>query len=101
MKSVLRVITAKCALIVLCIAVAGVSNGEDTFDRNRVKQLYDKSKAGNKLTDEEQKYLDHALQELRKPNDKAPDRAAPAPGNANENKEEQKSTGLKPLTEMA
>ena len=38
--------------------------------------------AGGKLTDEEQKYLDRALQELRKPNDKVPDSAKPAPGSA-------------------
>jgi len=104
MKSVLRLIALTCGLIALLVTVAAVCNGEDAIDRNRAKALYDKSKAGIKLTDEEQKYLDRAIQELRKANDRAPDPAPdparPAPEVSNEKREELKSTGFKPLTEM-
>jgi hypothetical protein len=53
-------------LALLMLAVAGLSRGEDKIDVERVKALYEKSKRGDKLTPDEQKYLDRALQELKK-----------------------------------
>ena len=79
-----------CGLLALAVASAGVVKGQDPIDRDRVKELYEKSKRGDRLTPEEQKYLDRALQELKKSNDTKPD----------QKREEQPSTGLKPLTEM-
>jgi hypothetical protein len=81
----------------LAAFVTGVSTSGDAIDRNKIKELYEKSKRGDKLTDEEQKYLDRAIQELKKAQGKKPD---PAKQPAGEKREEQKSTGLKPLTEM-
>ena len=86
-----------CGLLVLVAATCNVSIGQDTIDRNRVKELYEKSKRGDKLTPEEQKYLDRAIQEL-KGKDKKPEPVKPAQGD--EKRKEQPSTGLKPLTEM-
>jgi len=88
-------------MLVLGVFLTGVSMGDDPIDRTRVKELYEKSKAGQKLTEEEQKYLDRALRELRKPNDNKPGPGQPLPGNPAEKRAEQKSTGLKPLTEMS
>jgi hypothetical protein len=94
------VIAAACGLLALILATAGVAKGEDPIDRDRVKELYEKSKRGDRLTPEEQKYLDRALQELKKSNDRKPDSGKPLPTKAGEKREEQPSTGLKPLTEM-
>src|SRR5262245_30360610 len=94
------VITVACGLLALCVVLGSVAMGQETFDRNRVKELYEKSKRGDKLTPEEQKYLDGALQELKKGRDLKPDPAKPNPGNADEKRQEQPSTGLKPLIEM-
>ena len=87
-----RVIAVACGLLALCIFISGFSKGQDAIDRNRVKELYEKSKRGEKLAADEQKYLDRALKELKKSGDKKPPDG--------EKREEQKSTGLKPLTEM-
>jgi hypothetical protein len=97
--TLLRLTVAVCGLLLIC-TVAGLSTGQETIDRNRVKELYEKSKRGDKLTPDEQKYLDRAIQELKKANDNKGDAAKPPPGKADEKREEQKSTGLKPLTEM-
>src|SRR5262249_43544937 len=70
------------------------------FDRNRVKELYEKSRRGDRLTTDEQKYLDTALRELKKPNDRAPGPEKPPPAPGDEKRQEQPSTGLKTLTEM-
>src|SRR6516162_8462968 len=86
-----------CGLLVLVASIDSVSIGQDTIDRARVKELYEKSKRGDKLTPEEQKYLDRAIQEL-KGKDKKPEPVKPAQGD--EKRKEQPSTGLKPLTEM-
>jgi hypothetical protein len=52
------------------------------------------------LTPDEQKYLDRAIRELKKANEKKPAQPAPLPGKTDEKREEQKSTGLIPLSEM-
>jgi hypothetical protein len=86
-RSVSRALLAACALAVLGVALAGAAQGEGPIDLDRVKELYKKSKRGDRLTPEEQKYLDRALRELKNP--KGPDR------------KEQPSTGLIPLNEMS
>jgi hypothetical protein len=87
-RSASRVVAVACALVVLGVCSGPVSKGQDAIDLDRVKELYAKSKRGDKLTPEEQKYLDRTLRELKKGHGKTPDR------------KEQASTGLKPLTEM-
>jgi hypothetical protein len=99
-RRALRVIAFTCGLLVLGVASGSVSQGQDSFDRNRVKELYEKSKRGDKLTPREQKYLDWALQELKKSNAGKRYPGKPLPGRVAEKREEQRSTGLKPLTEM-
>jgi hypothetical protein len=89
-----------CGLLALCILTGGVLLAQDPIDLARVKELYDKSKQGHKLTPEEQKYLDRALEELKKGTLKKQDPAQPGPGKGDEPRKEQPSTGLKPLTEM-
>jgi hypothetical protein len=83
--------TLACGLLVLCFCLGDVSLGQEEIDRDRVKQLYEKSKRGDKLTAEEQKYLDDAFKKLKKADEKK----------AEEKRKEQPSTGLKPLTEMS
>src|SRR5262249_1511739 len=90
-----RVLALACGLLVLSIVIGSVSKGQDAIDRQRVKELYEKSKRGDKLSPEEQKYLDRALQIPKKSKDKKP-----FPVKVDEKREEQPSTGLKPLTEM-
>jgi hypothetical protein len=87
-----RALAVACGLLALCVSLSGVSKGQDTIDRDRVKELFEKSQRGDKLTAEEQKYLDRALQGLKKAREERP-----AP---DEKRQEQPSTGLKPLTEM-
>jgi hypothetical protein len=79
--------------------MSSVSNGQDTIDRDRVKELYEKSRRGDKLTPEEQKYFDRAIQELKKARDEKPGPAKTDSGKPDEKRQEQPSTGLKPLTE--
>jgi hypothetical protein len=95
-----RVIAVACGLLALCVSISSVSKGQEPIDRNRVRELYEKSKRGDKLTPEEQKYLDGALQELKKAHDQKPDPVKPNPGKTDEKRQEQPSTGLRPLTEM-
>jgi hypothetical protein len=95
-RGVLRTIAVAGGLF-LCVSLWSGARGEEPLNRERVKELYEKSKRGDKLTPEEQKYLDRAIQELKK--DKKPDPVPPLPKPA-EKREELKSTGLKPLTEM-
>jgi len=90
-----RVFAFVCCLVILSVAVSSISNGQDAIDRQRVKELYEKSRRGDKLSPEEQKYLDRALQILKKSKDKKP-----IPTKGDEKRKEQPSTGLKPLTEM-
>jgi hypothetical protein len=99
-RSGLRLQALVCGLLAVSVALAGVSRGEEPIDRARVKELYEKSKKGDKLTPDEQKYLDRAIQEFKKSKDKRPEPPGPIPGKADEKREEQKSTGLVPLTEM-
>jgi hypothetical protein len=75
--------------------------GQDAIDRNRVKELYEKSKRGEKLTPEEQKYLDRAIRILKKRQNKKPGPVKPNPGKTDRQRQERPSTGLKPLTEMS
>jgi hypothetical protein len=91
-RSVFEVVAVACGVLVLFGATAGLSEGEGPVDRDRAKELYEKSKRGDKLTPEEQKYLGRALRELKKPN--------PTRRKAGEKREERQSTGLVPLTEM-
>jgi hypothetical protein len=87
-RSFARIIAFACVmLVVLGVFIAETSRGKDPIDIERVKELYKKSKRGDKLTPEEQKYLDRALKQLKE-------------GKADEKRKEQPSTGLKPLTEM-
>jgi hypothetical protein len=97
-RPALKILAITCGLLALSVSLSNVSKGQESFDRNRVKELYEKSRRGEKLTLEEQKYLDRALQLLKKPSDKKPDLEKPLP--ADEKRKEQPSTGLKPLTEM-
>jgi hypothetical protein len=99
-RTALRLGASACGLLLLCVFSAGVATGDEPIDRQRVKELYEKSKRGDKLTPEEQQYLDRALKELKKPSDQKPGPEKPTPDKADEKREEQKSTGLKPLTEM-
>jgi hypothetical protein len=96
----LRFLTLACGLLVLGVSFGSVSKGQDAIDRDRVRELYEKSKRGDKLTPEEQKYLDRAIQELKKANDRKPDPGKALSAQAEEKRMEQRSTGLKPLTEM-
>jgi hypothetical protein len=95
----LKTIATATGLLLLCISLVSNSLGQDPIDRERVKMLYEKSKRGEKLTPEEQKYLDRAIQELRKSNDPKPD-PGKQPITGGEKRQELSSTGLKPLTEM-
>ena len=97
---VVRHIVIGCGLLLLFAAVSSVSTGQDSFDRSKVKELYEKSKRGDKLTAEEQKYLDRAIRELKKSNDTKSNASKPVPPGSDEKRQEQRSTGLKPLTEM-
>lgn len=99
-RRTLRVVAATCALLVLVVSIGSVALGQDAIDRNKVKELYEKSKRGDKLTPDEQQYLDGALGELKKPSDTKPEPGKPLPPKGDEKREEQRSTGLKPLTEM-
>jgi hypothetical protein len=81
----------------LGVAIGSVLNAQDGIDRQRVKELYEKSRRGDKLSPEEQKYLDRALQILKKSKDKKPFQVKE---DANAKWKEQPSTGLKPLSEM-
>jgi len=96
----MRVFAVASGLLALCVFIGSVVNGQEKFDRDRVKELYEKSKRGDKLTAEEKKYLDRAIRELKKGADKKPEPAKPNPGKTDEKRQEQPSTGLKPLTEM-
>jgi hypothetical protein len=93
-----RALAAACGLLVLTVSLACVSKAEGPIDLKRVKALYEKSRRGDRLTPEEQKYLDRALKQLK--DAKKPDRPRPLPRKEIEKRKEQKSTGLKPLTEM-
>jgi hypothetical protein len=95
-----RVIAVACGLLALCVSLSSVSKGQDTIDRNRVKELYEKSRRGDKLTPEEQQFLDRAIQEFKKAHDHKPGPVKPNSGKTDEKRQEQPSTGLKPLTEM-
>ena len=99
-RSLMRFIVISCGLLALTILIVGASKGDEPIDKNRVKELYQKSKKGEKLTLEEQKYLEHAIQELKKGAETKPESPSAIPGESDEKRQEQKSTGLKPLTEM-
>jgi hypothetical protein len=79
------IIAVACGLLVLCVSISSVVKAQEAIDRDRVKQLYEKARRGEKLTRDEQQYLDRALKNLRKSNGK---------------RQELRSTGLKPLSEM-
>ena len=98
-RPISKPIATGCALLLLCITLANVSLGQDGIDRERVKQLYEKSKRGEKLTPDEQKYLDRAIQELKKSNDPKSD-TGKQQTTGGEKRQELSSTGLKPLNEM-
>jgi len=111
-KRGLRVIAVACGLLIFVGAIGSLSKGQDSIDRNRVKELYEKSKRGDRLTPEEQKYLDRVLQDL-KAKGKPPTDSPSAAGKWEktiyvgpvkqllEERKEQKSIGYKPLTEMS
>jgi hypothetical protein len=94
-------VAVTCGLLALCVSISSVSVAQDAIDRNRVKELYEKSKRGDKLTPEEQKYLDRAVQKLKKPANNKPNSVKLNAGKTEEKRQEQASTGLKPLTEMS
>jgi hypothetical protein len=109
----LRVITGACGLLILVGVIGSLSNGQDPIDRNRVKELYEKSKRGDKLTPDEQKYLDRALQDLKAKGNTPKDSPSAVAENWQktiyvgpvkqllEERKEQTSIGYKPLTEMS
>jgi hypothetical protein len=69
---------------------------EERIDFEKARQLLQKAKAGEKLTDEEQQYLDKAKAARRAQTGKA----RPAGGNQGRAIFNKETTGLKPLTEM-
>ena len=109
----LTVIAVVCVLRMLAGAGGSLAEGQDSIDRNRVKELYEKSKRGDKLTADEQKYLDRALQELKGKGNPPADGPGAALGKWEktiyvgpvkqllEERKEQKTVGYKPLTEMS
>ncbi|HKA53411.1 MAG TPA: hypothetical protein VKJ47_07080, partial [Candidatus Binatia bacterium] len=112
-KRGLRVIAVACGLLIFVGAIGSLSKGQDSIDRNRVKELYEKSKRGDRLTPEEQKYLDRVLQDLKAKGKPPTDSPSAAAGKWEktiyvgpvkqllEERKEQKSIGYKPLTEMS
>jgi hypothetical protein len=94
------VVAVACGLLGLWVSISSGSTGQDTIDLNRVKKLYEKSRQGDKLTPEEQKYLDRAIQELKKAPNKNADPVKPNPGKTDGKRQEQPFTGLKPLSDM-
>jgi hypothetical protein len=108
-RPVWRVITVTCGLLIFAGATSSLAKGQDAIDRNRVKELYEKSKRGDKLTPAEQQYLDRAIQSL-KAKGNSPSAAAPKwektiyvgpVKQLLEQRKEQKTVGYKPLTEMS
>jgi hypothetical protein len=109
----LRVIAVVCGLLTLVAAIGSVSQGQDAIDRKRVKELYEKSRRGDKLTPEEQKYLDRAIRELKTKGNPRPGGAVPGAGKWEktiyvgavkrllEERKTQDAVGYKPLTEMS
>jgi hypothetical protein len=109
----LAVSAIACGLLILIGAVGSVAHGQDSIDRNRVRELYEKAKRGDKLTPDEQQFLDRALRALkanRGPPTESPQAAlgkwqvtiytGPVKQLLEERKE-QKAIGYKPLTEMS
>jgi hypothetical protein len=72
-------------LLALCVFLSTIANGQDAIDRDRVRQLYDKARRGEKLTRAERQFLQRALRKLNM---------------SDGDRQEQRSTGFKPLTEM-
>jgi hypothetical protein len=112
-RRALQVTAVACGLLILVVAIGGVSKGQDSIDRSRVKELYEKSKRGDKLTLDEQKYLDRALQDLKAKGNPPTLSPSAVAGKWQktiyvglvkkllEEREEQQSIGYKPLTEMS
>lgn len=112
-RRVLRGIAVACGLLILVSAVGSPSKGQDPIDRNRVKELYEKSKRGDKLTPDEQKDLDRVLRDLKAKGNPSADSPSAAAGKWEktiyvgpvkkllEERKEQKSVGYTPLTEMS
>lgn len=69
---------------------------EERIDREKARQLLQKTKRGEKLTEDEEKYLDKVKAARRTPAGKA----RPAAGNQGRAIFNKQTTGLKPLTEM-
>jgi hypothetical protein len=112
-RRALQGVAISCGLLILVVAISTASKGQEPIDRNRVKQLYEKSKRGDKLTPDEQKYLDRALQELKAKGNPSTGAPGAAVGKWQktiyggpvkqllEERKEQASVGYKPLTEMS
>jgi hypothetical protein len=112
-SGIVRVIGLTWGLLILTVAISSVSTGQDSIDRNRVKELYEKSKRGDELSPDEQKYLDRALGDLKAKGNPSTDspNAAPAKWQNTiyvgavkqlvEERKEQKSVAYKPLSEMS
>ena len=64
-KTLLGVITAAVPFFG-CVILPNVCSGAEQVDVAKAKAIYEKSQAGGKLSDEEQKYLDWAKAEMRK-----------------------------------
>lgn len=93
------------AAILICTSAALVRGGEDDIDWRKAQQLFNREQRGEKLSDEDQKWLDHA-KEVRKAfiaKGEAPWRNQQNPGNAgnqNGNATPREKTGLVPLPEL-
>jgi len=88
------------ASLLIAISQASIFAAEEPIDRAKAKALYEKSQAGAKLTAEEQAYLDRARAEMRNASGKPDAPQNPTAAVPGEVRQEQSTTGLKPLPEM-
>src|SRR5947209_760137 len=81
------------ALSLVLVAAAADPPAGAPIDRNRARELYQRQQQGEKLSPDEQAYLDRAKAERRKQNDNPGQGANPKPAPP-----ARESTGLPPLT---
>jgi hypothetical protein len=109
----LTLIAVACGLLIVVGVFGSLAKGQGSIDRNRIKELYEKSKRGDKLTPEEQKHLDQALRDLKARGNPSADSPSAVGEKWEktiyvgpvkellEERKEQKAVGYKPLTEMS
>jgi len=99
MKFPVKTLTLAASLLVTTFN-NGILAAEEPIDRAKARALYEKSQTGAKLTGEEQAYLDRARAEMRNANAKPDAPQNPTAAVPGEVRQEQSTTGLKPLSEM-